>query len=90
MKHYKEVTVPAYKKTVLDKTTCDWCKNKIERDDPYDVEKVTIKHKTGDLFPEGGSGEIRSFDLCPECFSNELVEWFKRNGVEPQVEDWDI
>ena len=88
MKHMKTVVVPMMEKQVEDFTTCDLCGVTITNN--YgDAEEVTIKHKTGYLYPEGGSGEITSVDMCGKCFDEKLVPWLKSQNCTPRTVEWD-
>ena len=87
MKHYKEIKIPAKTEMHIYKTTCDMCGRDIKRD-AYDAEEVEIKHRTGEVYPEGGSGEVTSIDMCGECFEKKLVPWLKSNGVEIRTKEW--
>ena len=88
MKHMKTIEVPATVKEVLDKTTCDLCGIEITVDN-YSAEDVTIRHRTGSRYPEGGSGEEVSVDMCGDCFDTKLVPWLRTQGANPKPEDWD-
>ena len=55
----------------------------------YDVAQPEVSLKTGEQWPEGGSGERVFFDICPECFMSKVVPALKALGAEPTVEDWD-
>lgn len=91
MRHYKTVDIPARKATTEEryyKTTCDLCGSRIE-EEHYKVDEVKLSHRVGYHYPEGGSGEKTSVDMCGECFDNELIPWLKIKGVEPITEEWD-
>lgn len=88
MKHYKSVNVPAKTERVLDITTCDFCHTAI-KEEPYEVAEVTLKCRTGEVFPGAGWGKEESVDICPDCYRNQLLPWLASKGVSPSVEDWD-
>lgn len=88
MKHMKTVQVPATKKQVVEKVTCDLCGAEIKRTG-YSAEEVEIKHRTGDNYPEGGIGDETSVDMCGKCFDEKLVPWLRSQGAEPRTEEWD-
>lgn len=88
MKYYKKIEIPARSKQTLDKTTCDICRRKIENE-YCSVEEVKVELKTGNVYPDGGSGENIEFDICKNCFEEKLIPWFKEQGAEPQVTEWD-
>ena len=89
MKHTRLIDVPATTKTVVSRVTCDLCGKRVETQDRYEIDEVTISHKTGSSYPEGGSGEIASVDMCSDCFNEKLVPWLKTQGAAIQTEDWD-
>jgi hypothetical protein len=72
MKHNKILKVPATEKEVIDKITCDLCGKEIERNFGYDVNDVQVSHRTGSNYPEGGSGEETSADICGKCLMKSL------------------
>lgn len=88
MKHMKTVEVPATTKQVLDKTTCDLCGAVIRRE-RWSADEVTVRHRTGCSYPEGGSGEEVRVDMCGTCFDTTLVPWLRTQGADPKPEDWD-
>jgi len=88
MKHYRTKIIPAKETRVVDKTTCDICKESIEaggffRDD------VEISREWGDAFPECGNGHKIEFDICGECFNSQLVPWMETKGAETIETEWD-
>ena len=46
----------------------------------YEVKETEIRLKTGSNYPEGGSGEETTIDICPECFTEKLIPWVKSQG----------
>lgn len=88
MDHYKEEDVPATTRKVRVKTTCDMCKKEI-KEDPYEVDEVTIERRTGYSSRDGGSGKRIDVDMCGKCFDKKLLKWLKEQGVEIRVTDWD-
>lgn len=89
MQHMKTVEVPATTKQVVDKTTCDFCGAEI-RDKVYDATEVTIEARTGTRYPEGGSGDLASFDCCLPCWKSKVVPAFAAMGANPRVVEWDF
>ena len=55
----------------------------------YDVARPRVSLKTGSMFPEGGSGELTFFDICPECFVSKVIPALRALGATPTVESWD-
>jgi len=77
--------------------SCDVCKREAthaKREDwaesGYEVNEVTVKHETGERYPEGTHIDTLCFDLCPECFREHVVEHLKGLGAEPRVEEVDF
>jgi hypothetical protein len=62
---------------------------KVEWPDPeYGETTTTIEIKREAYYGgDGGFKEAFFFDLCPKCFREKLVEWFKSHGAEPQESD---
>lgn len=87
MKHMKTVSVAAHEKQVEDRVTCDLCGAEI-REKLYSAEEVTVCHRTGDSYPEGGSGTEVDVDMCGPCFDTKLVPWLRSIGVEPVARNW--
>ena len=91
---YKEIVIPAKRLTTLARRRCDLCEESTteKRDwgkDHYDVEETEVRYKTGANYPEGGSGEETTIDICPKCFTEKLIPWVKSQGGEPTVKEWD-
>lgn len=89
MKHMKTRVVPEHTEEVLDYTSCDLCKKKIEWRGSYVVDEVEVRHKTGSHYPEGGMGEETRVDLCGDCFDNKLLPWLQSQGCPAHTRDWD-
>lgn len=88
MKHYKTVRVPAQEQRLLDIVTCDLCNKEIKQD-CYHREEVTLEYEHGNFYPEGGSGEALSFDVCSTCFTEKLRPWLESQGAVPTVREID-
>lgn len=82
---------------VLDELRCDLCGTKADhgtwesgcyRVDETDL-SVTVKQRSGDVYPEGGSGTEYLIDLCPTCFKDRLVPWLINQGAKINEKDWD-
>ncbi len=80
--------VPAHAEERLDKVVCDLCQKTI-KEERYEVDTVVVTYRNGDNYPEGGSGEETSFDVCSDCWKEKLLPWFKEQGASPQCEEWD-
>ena len=88
MKHMKTVQIPATTKQVEYKVTCDLCGEEI-KNEAFSAEEVEVRHKTGLSYPEGGSGDETSVDMCGKCFDTKLVPWLRSLDVEPMTREWD-
>ena len=95
MKIYKTKTITE-EKIIFDKLVCDICKRESNHRSwasGFDVDetevKVSIKHRTGESYPEGGWGDKIEVDICPECFDNKLIPWLRSEGVEIEETEWD-
>ena len=88
MKHTEMRIVPAKEYSAVVAITCDMCQCEIQKQNG-NAEEVTVAHKIGSSYPEGGSGETVSVDLCSRCFEEKLVPWLKSQGAEPRTEEWD-
>jgi len=87
MKHMKTEVVPAATREVVDRVTCDLCGSDIVSGN-YDADEVVVAHKTGNNYPESGSGKETSVDLCGKCFQGKLVPWLRSQGAEPRSVEW--
>ena len=97
MKHYVEKIIPETTEEVLSDITCDLCGKGGGRDgwdsshwgvSESEIE-VTVKHKDGTAYPEGGSGTVYAPDICPTCFKEKLIPWLESHGCKAKREDWD-
>jgi hypothetical protein len=65
---------------------------KVEWPDPDHGETTTTIEIRKEAYygGDGGSKEVIFFDLCPKCFREKLMEWFKSQGIKPQEseESW--
>ena len=89
MKHMTTVDVPATTRTFVHHRTCDLCGYKISTK-PYEVNEVTMAHRTGKQYPECGSGKHVEFDICGQCFTDVLIPQMKSLGATPTTTEWDI
>ena len=81
-KQMKEVDV-----TIGSYTYCDKCNEEIKTDN-YDAFECSLIHKTGSVYPEGGSGEKQEMELCQKC-AIDLVALLRENGYRVSDFDWD-
>ncbi len=94
MKKYRtiEKKVETKEFKVVDSITCDLCgdeTNKNWKTEPYDATETDISMKTGNDWPEGGSGDLIEVDICPTCFKDKLIPWVRSQGGTETVTEWD-
>lgn len=41
-----------------------------------------ISHEFGDVWPEGKFTKKLEFHICPSCFKEKLIPWFREQGAE--------
>ena len=68
-------------------TQCDKCGDRIKIGG-YDAFCCELEHKTGSSYPEGGSGDIDTLDLCQDC-AKDLIKLLKENEYNVQSKEWD-
>lgn len=93
MKNYIDVE-RRYTEKRVDGITCDICGETHPYDhwkhDTFEVLETEVSLTTGFQYPEGGSREITSFDICPKCFKEILIPFLKEKfGAEPRKEEKD-
>jgi len=98
MKHYEDRVIPERIEKRTTHLTCDLCGVKSKGYDwvcgSYEVKEVelsvTIKHRTGESYPSGGSGSTFEIDMCPKCFQEKLIPWIQSQGGNVREEEWDF
>lgn len=85
--------------TVLEEQTCDLCGAKAKKPGIlwsggiYDVDEteisVTIRQRSGENYPDNGSGTEHVIDLCPKCFKERLIPWLRSQGATIEEKEWD-
>jgi len=96
MKIYEERIIPAHKEEVCIKRKCDLCGIESKWSEwgagCYEVAEsnvtVEVTCKTGESYPEGGSGTEFEVDICPKCFKEKLVPWLRSQGAKVDGEEW--
>ena len=73
--------------SVLIETLCDKCNEPIHTT-CYNAFDFEFEIKTGESYPEGGSGDKLEMDLCQSC-ALELTEFLKLNGYRINESEWD-
>jgi hypothetical protein len=101
-KVYEDAIEPAVPAKVVKKfvrRTCDLCGAESNRcadweSSSYTVAEtemsVTVTHRSGLSYPEGGSGTEIEIDLCPKCFQDRLIPWLESQGATIEARDWDF
>lgn len=93
MRVTKVVPVPAKTITVLDYIKCDLCgamtRNENWSPKQYEVTQPEVTLKIGSNYPEGGYHTETICDICPNCFEQKLIPWFKSQGGIPRTEEHD-
>lgn len=91
MKTIKKLTKTVDYDSILS-IKCDLCGLETKKEnwskDSGGIEETEIRYKTGELWPDGGSGVETTFDLYPSCFSNRLAVWLKSQGATPTIKEW--
>lgn len=88
-KHYKEITLPPKTTKRLERITCDICSQEIKRKNCWDVMETEVRYKTGNSYPQGGSGEETTWDICQQCFTDKIIPWLESQGAIGTTKDWD-
>lgn len=87
MRETKEVT---YKRNVVTRVICDKCGKPVTSSKNYNAyDSGWFECKTGSMFPEGGSGDLYTLDLCEDCSRN-LCSFLKENGYNVNHGEWDF
>jgi hypothetical protein len=89
MKHIAIIPVPATEREYVEWLQCDIC-HRTEIGDTwakstYDIAKVGVFLQVGENYPEYGSEETTSFDICPKCFIEKLVPFIEAFGSKAAV-----
>lgn len=87
MKHTKDVEIPASSERLVVKTTCDLCGDEV-KETGYNVDEVTITHRTGKCYPDSRFITEITIDLCGYCFNQKLIPWVQVQGGKPSVKEW--
>jgi hypothetical protein len=88
----KKATSRVVEEEITESITCDICKRTFAGDvwekKFYTVLETQVSMKTGVSYPEGGSGEKLTFDICPTCFKEKLIPALKELGAQPTTSEW--
>lgn len=92
MRFEKTVTIPEETRQALDHIRCDLCAEETHEPNNwfhkhnFGRNKVTVKLEQGYKWPDSIDITKTIFDICPKCFRDKLVPWFKSQGAEPREE----
>jgi hypothetical protein len=101
---YEDAVEPAVPAKIVKKfvrRTCDLCGVASKRGEDWEPissshnvneteVSVTVKHRMGWSYPEGGSGTEVEVDLCPKCFKDRLIPWRPSQGAPIEVREWEF
>jgi hypothetical protein len=51
----------------------------------YEVEGVTIEHRSGYSAPDAGDVTVTTYDVCPRCFKKTVEAFLQSLGAAPRV-----
>ena len=66
---------------------CDKCGIQVKTT-VFDAFDFDFELRTGEQFPESGTGDKYTLDLCPAC-ADDIVKDLKHNGYNIQESEWD-
>ena len=65
---------------------CDKCGNRVHKE-RFELFEFQLEYRTGTHYPEGGSEDEWSLDLCQEC-APKLLKILQDNGFKPRHKEW--
>ncbi len=93
MRVTKQVKVPQKTVERLDHIKCELCDRTTHNEEwspgQYEVTRPEVSLRMGTNYPEGGNVTETVLDICPTCFQEKLVPWFRSLGGEPRQEEHD-
>jgi hypothetical protein len=94
MKHFANKVVPERTERIVDKITCDMCKNKIDYGEWPNDYKTDIKIQESSGWASFGEycydKKIVTVDLCKMCFNDVLIPFLKEKGTDLNIEEREI
>jgi hypothetical protein len=66
---------------------CDKCNTKIHNS-IFDAFKFELEHKSGQVYPEGGDGDLQEMELCHSC-AGDCIKLLKENGYRINKSEWE-
>jgi hypothetical protein len=80
-----------YDEKVVAGIVCDVCKKSYDEDwdknSEYDILETSVEMRTGKSYPDDTWGDIITFDICPNCFTNKLIPALLEMGAKPTKKD---
>ena len=70
----------------IEQIICNRCEKEIKTTGMFDLYYFNFEMRIGAVYPEGGSYEETTFDLCKNC-AGIFVELLKEKGFNPHVEE---
>jgi hypothetical protein len=103
MRETRRITIPAQNTKYEDKVfvKCNFCGVEARSyhhagDAPewpvkksFEVNETSIFMKTGDSYPETGSGTFKELHVCPTCFAEKVIPALESLGVKFDEVDWE-
>jgi len=89
----EEVTVPTHKELKLKFYICELCKittRDYQQWPPasnYEINETEVSLSTGYSYPGDFSRRSTVLDICPKCFKEKLIPWFRSLGGTPREEE---
>lgn len=93
MKIKVKVTIPERTEIRVTSVECDFCREKITKEDldVYCYKDVTIKYVEGFSYPEGGQETEYTFDCCYNCWEKKVLPALVTlSGRLPHTEERDF
>lgn len=88
----KVEVIPESTRTVTVAYICDLCGDESPtkwEDGNWDTLDINVSMKTGESYPESGSGETIEYDVCPSCFKSKIIPFMESHGAKTRREEWD-
>jgi hypothetical protein len=81
----RTINVPATTRVIVDHITCELCgtpsaSSNSWTNKTHDIKETLIEYKSGYNAPLGYNIDVVTLDICPACFTSELIPWFQSRG----------
>lgn len=83
MKIYEKVQYVETRDKLV-RVECDVCKSTIPEPAAFDICEIEVRSTIGNHYPEGGLADVVTFDLCPACFVEHVVQHLESLGATPR------